>query len=372
VFVNPRPDAPAALLIDRLSLKGLRIGTAEVSEKHANFIQSDDGGRAADVPRSWPRCGRRVEAHTGIRLRSEVRLVGFGADAPGLRARHRVRGGPPMSVSAPPEADRTRHQAPMDPRVRARRIAVAKAEGRRRLHRVLGVVVVALTILTGWAVLHSPLVSVQHVQVEGPRATVGAGGRGGRRPPAGSAAGVARPREVAAGVATLAPVGRVQVTKRWPRTVRITVVERLPLLAAGTGRRHDRSRRCHGAHHRRRASSPERVSSASRGPRRWVRSGPPPRRGEPRHQRSGRHPAVAGRPDRGGPLDADGSAAIGLLGDRTAVFGSAAAVPEQFVALATVLAADGLPEGATVDLRVPRAPVVVPDGCIPGQGACSP
>ena len=47
VFTNPEGDS-AGRLIDT-AVKGLRIGTAAVSEKHANFIQADEGGRAADV-----------------------------------------------------------------------------------------------------------------------------------------------------------------------------------------------------------------------------------------------------------------------------------------------------------------------------------
>ncbi|MCB0955746.1 MAG: UDP-N-acetylmuramate dehydrogenase, partial [Ilumatobacter sp.] len=50
VFVNPIPgELAAGQLVDRLGLRGFRIGTAHVSEKHANFIQSTDGGTAADV-----------------------------------------------------------------------------------------------------------------------------------------------------------------------------------------------------------------------------------------------------------------------------------------------------------------------------------
>ena len=50
VFVNPVPgEVSAGLLIDGLGLRGLRVGTAWVSEKHANFIQASDGGSAHDV-----------------------------------------------------------------------------------------------------------------------------------------------------------------------------------------------------------------------------------------------------------------------------------------------------------------------------------
>jgi len=78
VFVNPEPGRVAAgELIDRLGLRGFRVGTAEVSTKHANFIQADHGGRADDVAAVMAEVRGRVEAETGYRLRSEVRLIGF-------------------------------------------------------------------------------------------------------------------------------------------------------------------------------------------------------------------------------------------------------------------------------------------------------
>jgi UDP-N-acetylmuramate dehydrogenase len=78
VFVNPVPgEVTAGELIDRVGLRGLRIGTAHVSEKHANFIQADDGGRAADVRAVIEAVRARVAAETGYVMRSEVRLVGF-------------------------------------------------------------------------------------------------------------------------------------------------------------------------------------------------------------------------------------------------------------------------------------------------------
>lgn len=78
VFVNPVPgELSAGRLVDELGLRGLRIGTAWVSEKHANFIQAEEGGRAGDVRAVMEEVRRRVEDATGYRLRSEVRLVGF-------------------------------------------------------------------------------------------------------------------------------------------------------------------------------------------------------------------------------------------------------------------------------------------------------
>lgn len=78
VFVNPIPgELAAGQVIDELGLRGLRIGTAFVSEKHANFIQATEGGSAADVRAVIEFVRERVLAERGIRLRSEIRLVGF-------------------------------------------------------------------------------------------------------------------------------------------------------------------------------------------------------------------------------------------------------------------------------------------------------
>lgn len=83
VFVNPVPgEVAAGQLIDGLGLRGFRIGTAWVSEKHANFIQASDGGRASDVRAVMEAVRERVAAATGYRLRSEVRLVGFDDSDP--------------------------------------------------------------------------------------------------------------------------------------------------------------------------------------------------------------------------------------------------------------------------------------------------
>jgi UDP-N-acetylmuramate dehydrogenase len=78
VFVNPIPgELSAGELIDRVGLRGFRIGGAFVSDKHANFIQAGEGATAADVKSVIESVRRRVAAETGFELRSEVRLVGF-------------------------------------------------------------------------------------------------------------------------------------------------------------------------------------------------------------------------------------------------------------------------------------------------------
>jgi len=79
VFTNPTGDS-AGRLIEAAGCKGLRIGSAAVSSKHANFIQADEGGRADDVFAIMGEIVRRVEAHSGVRLHPETCLVGFGSD----------------------------------------------------------------------------------------------------------------------------------------------------------------------------------------------------------------------------------------------------------------------------------------------------
>jgi UDP-N-acetylmuramate dehydrogenase len=84
VFINPVPfEVSAGGLIDGLGLRGYRIGSAWVSEKHANFIQAADGGRAADVLAVMTGVRQQVLAATGYRLHSEIRLIGFPSDEVG-------------------------------------------------------------------------------------------------------------------------------------------------------------------------------------------------------------------------------------------------------------------------------------------------
>ncbi|MBK5223151.1 MAG: UDP-N-acetylmuramate dehydrogenase [Acidimicrobiia bacterium] len=75
VFTNPEGDS-AGRLIDLAGCKGLRRGTAAVSDKHANFIQADDGGSADDVLDLMVEVRRRVHATTGVELWPETHIVG--------------------------------------------------------------------------------------------------------------------------------------------------------------------------------------------------------------------------------------------------------------------------------------------------------
>jgi UDP-N-acetylmuramate dehydrogenase len=76
VFTNPPGDA-AGRLVEAAGLKGFRIGSAEVSTKHANFIMADEGGSADDVRRLIDHVRTAVAVRFGVILRPEVKLVGF-------------------------------------------------------------------------------------------------------------------------------------------------------------------------------------------------------------------------------------------------------------------------------------------------------
>lgn len=81
VFVNPGAgEESAGALIDSAGLRGFTIGSASVSEKHANFIQAGEGSTAADIAAVMSHVQSTVEEVHGIRLYSEVCLVGFSAD----------------------------------------------------------------------------------------------------------------------------------------------------------------------------------------------------------------------------------------------------------------------------------------------------
>ena len=76
VFTNPEGDS-AGRLIESAGLKGFGMGTAHVSEKHANFIQADKGGSADDVYALMEHVRAVVAERCGVTLRTEVRLLGF-------------------------------------------------------------------------------------------------------------------------------------------------------------------------------------------------------------------------------------------------------------------------------------------------------
>jgi len=76
----PLPDGTpvyAAALIEQCGCKGLRVGGAQVSEKHAGFIVNTGGATCADVLALIAEVQRRVKDQTGIELEPEVKTLGI-------------------------------------------------------------------------------------------------------------------------------------------------------------------------------------------------------------------------------------------------------------------------------------------------------
>jgi UDP-N-acetylmuramate dehydrogenase len=73
IFKNPR-GMSAGALIDRAGLKGLQIGGATVSEKHANFIVAQHGCKSKDVQRLINAIRERVKEQSGVELELEIEI----------------------------------------------------------------------------------------------------------------------------------------------------------------------------------------------------------------------------------------------------------------------------------------------------------
>ncbi len=105
VFTNPPGDS-AGRLIDAAGLKGFRIGTAEVSTKHANFIQADAGGSGDDVRRLIEAVRLRVFETHGVELHCENLMVGFDDQLSALgRGRPAHHGGVASDGDGPDDVD---------------------------------------------------------------------------------------------------------------------------------------------------------------------------------------------------------------------------------------------------------------------------
>jgi UDP-N-acetylmuramate dehydrogenase len=74
-FRNP-PGDHAARLVEACGLKGYRIGGAEVSPKHANFVINTGAASAADIENLIEHMRREVERRQGVSLQAEVHIVG--------------------------------------------------------------------------------------------------------------------------------------------------------------------------------------------------------------------------------------------------------------------------------------------------------
>jgi UDP-N-acetylmuramate dehydrogenase len=77
VFKNPAHELTAGRMLEACGLKGHRIGGAQISPKHANFIENADGARTEDALALMREAIRRAREQFGVELRHEVELLGL-------------------------------------------------------------------------------------------------------------------------------------------------------------------------------------------------------------------------------------------------------------------------------------------------------
>ena len=75
-FVNPKNAPTAGHLIEKNGLKGFRIGQAQVSKKHANFIVNLGGAKARDIHLVIQHVQKNVQDRTGVHLSTEIKYLG--------------------------------------------------------------------------------------------------------------------------------------------------------------------------------------------------------------------------------------------------------------------------------------------------------
>ena len=76
VFKNPDHELSAGRMLEACGLKGHRIGGAQISPRHANFIENAGGARSADALALMQEARRRALEQFGVELRHEVELLG--------------------------------------------------------------------------------------------------------------------------------------------------------------------------------------------------------------------------------------------------------------------------------------------------------
>jgi UDP-N-acetylenolpyruvoylglucosamine reductase len=76
VFKNPDHELSAGRMLEACGLKGHRIGGAQISPRHANFIENADGARSEDAVALMAEARRRAREQFGVELEHEVELLG--------------------------------------------------------------------------------------------------------------------------------------------------------------------------------------------------------------------------------------------------------------------------------------------------------
>jgi cell division protein FtsQ len=135
----------------------------------------------------------------------------------------------PDALDAAGEGDDATGLSPIDPRIRDRRVAVTRAEGRRRLRILLAAIAVASAIGIVWLVIQSPFLALKTINVEGAAAQSAAEVQAAAAVEEGTALLFLDTGAVERRVEALAWVGDARVERELPTSLTITVNERLPV-----------------------------------------------------------------------------------------------------------------------------------------------
>jgi UDP-N-acetylmuramate dehydrogenase len=76
VFKNPEHELSAGRMLEACGLRGHRIGGAQISPRHANFIENADAALTADALALMVEARRRAREQFGVELEHEVQLLG--------------------------------------------------------------------------------------------------------------------------------------------------------------------------------------------------------------------------------------------------------------------------------------------------------
>jgi cell division protein FtsQ len=133
-------------------------------------------------------------------------------------------------TSTKPRPAEARPRGNMDPRISARRTAVTRQQGRRRLRVLIGLLILTALVVGGWYLLHSSVLSARSVTVTGAThetalQVAAAGDLNSQRPMIDINTGAA-----AAGIAQLPWVKSARVSVHWPDGVRVAITEEVPAL----------------------------------------------------------------------------------------------------------------------------------------------
>ncbi len=246
----------------------------------------------------------------------------------------------------------------VDPRLRARRVAVAREAGRRRLHRLvaLGSALAFLLVLVGFS--RSPFLAVHQVDIVGPEHTSEAALNAAIGSLHGKAIYSVDTGAIRRRLEALPWVASASVVRSWPQTIHIRIVERVARAAAvgsdGTYRLVDGDGRV--------------LDTVGQLPPDMVEVVGPQTAGAPG---STLNPTAAGAvavavalpPSLAGKVDqiewlADGEVRIGLVPQGRVLFGAPTAIAQKFLALDTMLRAVKPEEVGEIDVRAPDAPVL--------------